>query len=115
MSARRRGRAPRTYSHPIYTRHQRRLEPPDLHARLVVAIGVILAGTFLIIVGAMSYALVFVTQPIGQQAPNDAAFIEILKTISLFLTGSLGGVLASNGLKPKPKDGSDTPAPKRET
>lgn len=85
-----------------------RHDPQDLHARLVVAIGLIMAGAFLLIVIAMSWSLVFVTQPIGQQAPNDAAFIEILKTMALFLTGSLGGVLASNGLKPKPKH-EDTP------
>ena len=115
MSARRRVHVRRTSSHPRYSRHLKRLDPPDLHARLVVIIGVILAGTFFIIVAAMSYALVFVTQPIGQQAPNDAAFIEILKTISLFLTGSLGGVLASNGLKPKQKDQADTPQPKRDS
>ncbi len=42
--------------------------------------------------------LIFVTQPIGAQAPNDAAFIDLLKTLAIFLTGSLGGVLASNGL-----------------
>jgi hypothetical protein len=31
-----------------------------------------------------------------------------LKTLAIFLTGSLGGVLAGNGLKSKPKSG-DTP------
>jgi hypothetical protein len=49
----------------------------------------------------ITYALIFVTQPIGAQAPNDAAFIDLLKTLAIFLTGSLGGVLASNGLKDK--------------
>jgi hypothetical protein len=51
----------------------------------------------------MLYALIFVTQPIGNQAPNDRAFIDLLTTLTIFLTGSLGGVLASNGLKSKPK------------
>ena len=45
----------------------------------------------------------FITQPLGAQAPNDAAFIDLLKTLAIFLTGSLGGVLAGNGLKPKEK------------
>jgi hypothetical protein len=51
----------------------------------------------------MLYALIFVTQPISNQAPNDKAFIDLLTTLTIFLTGSLGGVLASNGLKSKPK------------
>jgi hypothetical protein len=48
--------------------------------------------------------LIFVTQPLGEQAPNDRAFIELLTTLTVFLTGSLGAVLASNGLKDKSKD-----------
>jgi len=60
----------------------------------------------------MLYALIFVTQPISQQAPNDRAFIDLLTTLTVFLTGSLGGVLASNGLKSKQipdKNPNDTP------
>ena len=49
----------------------------------------------------MLYALIFVTQPIGAQAPNDKAFIDLLTTLTVFLTGALGSVLASNGLKDK--------------
>ena len=63
---------------------------------------------FLIVTIGITYALIFVTQPIGAQAPNDAAFIDLLKTLAIFLTGSLGGVLAGNGLKSKPKP-QDTP------
>jgi hypothetical protein len=51
----------------------------------------------------ITYALIFVTQPLNAQSPNDAAFIDLLKTLAIFLTGSLGGVLAGNGLKSKPK------------
>ena len=64
-------------------------------------IGAILSFVFLIVTLGITYALIFVTQPIGAQAPNDAAFIDLLKTLAIFLTGSLGGVLASNGLKDK--------------
>jgi hypothetical protein len=64
-------------------------------------IGSVLAIVFLIVTLGITYALIFVTQPIGAQAPNDAAFIDLLKTLAIFLTGSLGGVLASNGLKDK--------------
>ena len=87
----------------------RRLTNEQLKARLVVFIGVSLAFTFMFSVGGMLYALIFVTQPLGDQAPNDRAFIELLTTLTIFLTGSLGSVLASNGLKDKPKIGEDTP------
>lgn len=88
-------------------RLNRRLAPEDIHARLILMIGATLALTFLIVTVGVVYALIFVTQPIGAQAPNDAAFIDLLKTLAIFLTGSLGGVLAGNGLKSKPKP--DTP------
>ncbi len=65
---------------------------------------------FALSVLGMLYALIFVTQPIGAQAPNDKAFIDILTTLTVFLTGALGSVLASNGLKDKPSEKrSDTP------
>ncbi len=87
---------------------QRRLTPEDIHARLILIIGGTLAATFFVLVVGAVWALVFVTQPM-KQAPNDAAFIDLLKTLAIFLTGSLGGVLAGNGLKSKPKD-KDTPS-----
>ena len=87
----------------------KRLTPEQLHARLIVFIGCTLAIVFAGCVFGMLYALIFVTQPIGNQAPNDRAFIELLTTLTIFLTGSLGGVLASNGLKSKPKEPDDTP------
>jgi hypothetical protein len=89
--------------------NQRRLSNEQLKARLIVFIGVALALTFMFSVAGMLYALIFVTQPLGDQAPNDRAFIELLTTLTIFLTGSLGSVLASNGLKDKPKSGEDTP------
>jgi hypothetical protein len=86
----------------------RRKSPEEIHAQLILIIGATLAAVFLIVTVGITYALIFVTQPIGAQAPNDAAFIDLLKTLAIFLTGSLGGVLAGNGLKSKPKSG-DTP------
>jgi len=85
----------------------RRLTPEDIHARLILIIGATLASTFFVLVVGAVWALVFVTQPM-KQAPNDAAFIDLLKTLAIFLTGSLGGVLAGNGLKTKDKN-KDTP------
>lgn len=89
--------------------HQRRLTNEQLKARLIVFIGVALALTFTFSVFGMLYALIFVTQPLGDQAPNDRAFIELLSTLTIFLTGALGSVLASNGLKDKDKPKADTP------
>jgi hypothetical protein len=90
-------------------RSHRRLTNEQLKARLIVFIGVCLALVFAISVMGMLYALIFVTQPIGAQAPNDRAFIELLTTLTVFLTGALGSVLASNGLKDKSEKRADTP------
>jgi Na+/proline symporter len=84
---------------PIMARQ--RFSNEQLKARLIVFIGVILALVFLGSVFGILWALIFVTQPLGEQAPNDRAFIELLTTLTVFLTGSLGAVLASNGLKDK--------------
>ena len=99
----------RTYLERIRVKPQRRLTNEQLKARLIVFIGVCLALTFAFSVFGMLYALIFVTQPLGDQAPNDRAFIELLSTLTIFLTGALGSVLASNGLKDKPKSSDDTP------
>lgn len=80
-----------------------RMTPEQIHARLIFIIGVVLSVVFAFSVFALLYALVFVTQPM-KQAPNDAAFIDLVTTLTVFLTGSLAGVLAGNGLKSKPKD-----------
>jgi len=96
-------------------RMSRRLSPEDIHARLIFLIGAVLALTFFVITGGAVYALVFVTQPVGAQAPNDRDFIQLLQTLAIFLTGALGGVLAGNGLKSKPKDHPKDDTPKTNT
>lgn len=102
-NVRRSASAPKTFLEKIpMGLHQRRLSNEQLKARLIVFIGVTLAFTFMFSVFGMLYALIFVTQPLGDQAPNDRAFIELLSTLTIFLTGALGSVLASNGLKDKP-------------
>jgi high-affinity K+ transport system ATPase subunit B len=97
-----------TYLDLTHNKPARRKTPEEVHAQLILIIGSTLAAVFLIVTLGITYALIFVTQPIGNQAPNDAAFIDLLKTLAIFLTGSLGGVLAGNGLKSKPKP-TDTP------
>ena len=72
----------------------------ELHARMVVCVGVLLAVVFSLIVLGMIWGLLFVSQPI-EQAPNDAAFIDLMSTIVVFLTGTLSGLVASKGIKNK--------------
>jgi hypothetical protein len=81
-----------------------RLKPEELHARLIVVVGLVMAFVFALTVIGFVYALMFVTQPIDKQAPNDAAFIDLLSTLTVFMTGTLSGLVASNGLKSKPKE-----------
>jgi hypothetical protein len=113
QGAKRKVSAQRTYLETLlnhnqnHRRNQKRLSPEDIKARLILFIGMTLSIVFLIVTLGITYALIFVTQPVSAQAPNDAAFIDLLKTLAIFLTGSLGGVLASNGLKDKTP--SDTP------
>jgi len=81
---------------------RKRFTPEELHARLIVTIGIILAIVFAGSVFSLLYALLFITQPMTQ-APNDAAFIDLVSTLCVFLTGTLAGILSANGLKSKPK------------
>jgi hypothetical protein len=81
---------------------RKRFTPEELHARLIVSIGIILAVVFAGSVFSLLYALLFITQPMSQ-APNDAAFIDLVSTLSVFLTGTLAGMVSANGLKSKPK------------
>ena len=93
----------RTY-YQMWTRKMgKKYTPEELHARLIVTIGILLALVFAGSVFAMLYALVFVTQPMAQ-APNDAAFIDLVSTLCVFLTGTLAGIVSANGLKSKKKD-----------
>jgi hypothetical protein len=110
LSARLRGPALRILLNEM-SRDKKRLSPEDIHARLIFLIGAVLALTFFVITAGAVYALVFVTQPVGAQAPNDRDFIQLLQTLAIFLTGALGGVLAGNGLKSKAKEPIKTDTP----
>ena len=94
--------APKTYSLRYRKMAKKRFTPEELHARLIVTIGIILAIVFAGSVFSLLYALLFITQPMAQ-APNDAAFIDLVATLCVFLTGTLSGILSANGLKSKPK------------
>jgi hypothetical protein len=102
LSVKRQALALKTYFQMWKPMARKRLTPEELHARLIVTIGILLAVVFAGSVFSMLYALVFVTQPMAQ-APNDAAFIDLVSTLCVFLTGTLSGILSANGLKSKPK------------
>jgi hypothetical protein len=82
--------------HNTMTRHHYTAD--ELHARMIVTVGVLLAIVFSVIVIGIVYNLTFVSQPM-EQSPNDASFIDIMSTIVVFLTGTLSGIVASNGIK----------------
>jgi hypothetical protein len=73
---------------------------------MIVTVGVLLAIVFCTIVIGMTYGLLFISQP-EKQAPNDAAFIDLMSTIVVFLTGTLSGIVASNGIKNKTKSDAE--------
>jgi len=78
----------------------------EIKARLVFIVGIGLTVAFVGTIFTLLYGLLFVVQPVGEIAPNDQSAWEILKPMTLFITGGLSGMLASNGLKdpkePKP-------------
>jgi len=65
-----------------------------------------MALCFAVTIVAFIYGILFVDQPM-EQAPTDAQIIDLLSTLLVFLTGSLSGLLAGNGLKSKPKKGAE--------
>ena len=87
------------------------MSPEDKHARLILIVGITMSISFAAIVLGFVYGLLFVTQPL-EQSPNDAQFIDLLSTLTVFMTGTLSGLVAANGLKRKPADPTNgTPTP----
>ncbi len=74
-----------------------------LHARMIVFVGCTIAVTFAITVIGFVMGLLFISQPL-EQSPNDAQFIDLLSTLTVFMTGTLSGLVAANGLKRKPAE-----------
>ena len=79
-----------------------RLENEALHARLVFIVGVIMAVTFAIMVIGLLFGMLFVNMP-AELSPLDGSIVDLLSTISVFLTGALSGLVASNGIKKNAK------------
>ncbi len=74
----------------------------QLHARMVATVGVMLVIVFAVVVIGFVFGLLFVSQP-QEQSPNDKEFISLMSTIVTFLSGTLAGIVASNGMKEKTK------------
>ena len=74
--------------------------PEQHHAGLIVFVGRLMAVCFTITIFAFLGGILFVDQPM-EQAPTDAQLIDLLSTLLVFLTGTLSGLVASNGLKSK--------------
>jgi hypothetical protein len=82
----------------MFHRTDAKLENDQLHTRLIVTVGVIMAVTFSIMVIGLLYGMLFTTE----LAPLDSKIVDLLSTISVFLTGALSGLVATNGIAKKP-------------
>lgn len=71
----------------------------ELMARLKFFIGVCLSFTLVGIVFVVLYSIIFVTQPLNAISPIDQKFFELIIPIATFLTGTLSGIMLSNGNK----------------
>jgi heme A synthase len=71
----------------------KRYTASELDARLKFGVGITLAAVLFTTTVAILYALVFVTQPIGEQAENDKMFFSVLSSIATFITGTLAGLM----------------------
>lgn len=80
--------------------------PEQQHAGLIVFVGRLMALCFTFTVMAFIFGILFIDQPV-EQAPTDAQLIDLLSTLLVFLTGTLSGLVASNGLKSKAKEGAE--------
>lgn len=67
----------------------------ELEMLLKFIVGVILSMTLLGIIITVLYSLIFVTQPLSIQSPNDAEFFKLINPIATFLTGALSGIMLS--------------------
>ena len=78
---------------------------PEELLRFIV--GVVLSVTLMFIVATVLYSLIFVSQPMDGQAPNDAEFFKLINPIATFIVGALAGLMAGQGngsMSPKPPE-----------
>jgi hypothetical protein len=72
---------------------KKRYTSDELDARLKFFLGMTLGTILLFTTMGILYALVFVTQPIGEQSENDKMFFNVLSSVATFITGTLAGIL----------------------
>ncbi len=72
-------------------------------------VGIVLSLTLTFIVATVLYSLVFVSQPMEGQSPNDAEFFKLINPIATFIVGALAGLMAGqgSGAMQKKKDEED--------
>ena len=78
---------------------------PEELLRFIV--GIVLSLTLTFIVATVLYSLIFVSQPMEGQSPNDAEFFKLINPIATFIVGALAGLMAGQGsgsIKPKDKE-----------
>lgn len=80
-----------------------KLENDQLHARLIVSVGLLMAVTFVLMVVGLLFGLLFVSMP-EELSPLDSKIVDLLSTISVFLTGALSGLVSANGIKNRDKN-----------
>ena len=80
-------------------KQQSRYTNDELMMRMKFIIGTSLSFTLTGIVFVVLYSLIFVTQPIGGQSPNDAEFFKLITPIATFLTGILSGIMLGGDSK----------------
>ena len=85
-----------------------KLENNQIHARLIVTVGVLMAITFVIMVVGLLFGLLFVSMP-EEMSPLDSKIVDLLSTISVFLTGALSGLVSANGIKNLDKNNDGVP------
>lgn len=85
-----------------------KLENDQLHARLIVTVGIIMALTFSIMVIGLLYGMLFTNFP-TELSPLDGSIVDLLSTISVFLTGALSGLVSANGIKGRDKNKNGIP------
>jgi uncharacterized membrane protein SpoIIM required for sporulation len=80
---------------------------PEEMLRFIV--GIVLSLTLTFIVATVLYSLVFVSQPMEGQSPNDAEFFKLINPIATFIVGALAGLMAGqgSGAMQKKKDEED--------
>ena len=86
---------------------------PEELLRFIV--GIVLSVTLTFIVATVLYSLVFVSQPMDGQAPNDAEFFKLINPIATFIVGALAGLMAGQGggrMTPKDEEIKEDELPK---